>query len=223
MNIKINQEEFDKVKYREKVLCNCEFCKKDFLKTKSDLLKKIKKGDETLFCSTKCFNLFFYKNNGFSDARKQKIREKIILKNKERLELNGLKYDYKCSDCGSDYKINHKLRKDRKAKCDKCKKKRVIYDKKDISSLYDLSLRTVQKILKRAKIKCGICKWDKTTLDIHHINGRKIKNANAHKNLVCLCPNCHRLAHEKKIKKEELNKINLDIVFKNWKDYYNTK
>lgn len=66
-------------------------------------------------------------------------------------------------------------------------------------SLFDVSSRTLQKILKRMNAKCSNCGWDKTTCDIHHIVPRKKGGTNEHSNLTILCPNCHRLAHEKKL------------------------
>ena len=72
------------------------------------------------------------------------------------------------------------------------------------------------------KLGCSKCGWDKSTCDLHHINGRKIENADLHENLCYLCPNCHRLVHKHLIKKEDLvsldkqlNKLNID-----WKKYY---
>lgn len=71
--------------------------------------------------------------------------------------------------------------------------------KYDVNSILKLSTRTSQKILKRmwvdGKLKCSNCGWNETTCDLHHIKGRKIKNADSHDNLTYLCPNCHRLAH----------------------------
>jgi DNA-directed RNA polymerase subunit RPC12/RpoP len=86
----------------------------------------------------------------------------------------------------------------------------------------ELPGRTVGKILKRMNIGCSNCGWKKSTGDIHHINGKKIKDYNNHKNLCYLCPNCHRLVHNKKIYKENL--ISLDIFIGNkWKYFYNIK
>lgn len=101
-------------------------------------------------------------------------------------------------------------------------------DKKGLSnstakSLLDVSSRTTSKIITRMlddkKICCSICGWDKARGDIHHINGRKILDADNHKNLCYLCPNCHRLAHKGKLKKEEL--ISLEVQIGNsWIDYF---
>lgn len=88
-----------------------------------------------------------------------------------------------------------------------------------VKSLLDLSLRTVHKIFKRMGVKCSRCSWNEGTCDIHHINGKKIPDPHNNKNLCVLCPNCHRLFHNKKIKKEEL--INLDdYIGETWKDFY---
>jgi hypothetical protein len=77
--------------------------------------------------------------------------------------------------------------------------------KYDVQSILNISTRTAQKILKRmwevGKLKCSNCGWDKTVGDVHHINGRKIENADSHNNLTYLCPNCHRLAHRKLLNK----------------------
>ena len=58
---------------------------------------------------------------------------------------------------------------------------------KDPKNIYELSTRTITKILKRMtddkNIGCCICGWNESTCDIHHIRGRKINNPNHHSNL----------------------------------------
>lgn len=99
------------------------------------------------------------------------------------------------------------------------KKTRGRYKEQPPNSILKLSKRTVRKIFRRLKLPCSNCGWKKGVGDIHHINGKKIKNPNDHKNLTYICPNCHRLAHEHKIKKEKL--INLEKYIKNkWKEFY---
>lgn len=93
--------------------------------------------------------------------------------------------------------------------------------KKSPVSIYDLSSRTIQKLLKRANVECSMCGWNKTTLDIHHIIPKAKGGSNEHTNLIALCPNCHRLAHEKQYSTEQLFLKTLDITFPNWKNYYN--
>jgi len=86
-------------------------------------------------------------------------------------------------------------------------------------SLLSLSSRTVSKILSRLGASCSRCGWHEATCDIHHINGRKIKDADSHTNLTLLCPNCHRLAHTGKVRKEELIPLSVYIGDK-WKQFY---
>lgn len=88
-----------------------------------------------------------------------------------------------------------------------------------IKSILDVSKRTASKILKRLDIGCCVCGWKEGSCDIHHINGRKVKDANGHWNLTCVCPNHHRLFHNGKLPKEKL--IPLTEYFpNNWKDVY---
>ena len=54
-------------------------------------------------------------------------------------------------------------------------------------------------------------------------DGKKIEDPHNHKNLVSLCPNCHRLAHENKIEKSKLLEKSLFFLFEDWKFFYNTK
>ena len=93
------------------------------------------------------------------------------------------------------------------------------YKGNNINSILELSSRTVVKILQRLKLGCLICGWNESNCDIHHINGKKVKNCDGHWNLTYICPNCHRLVHTHKIDKSSL--ISLDkILPNNWKDFY---
>jgi 5-methylcytosine-specific restriction endonuclease McrA len=94
----------------------------------------------------------------------------------------------------------------------------------EITSLYDLSSRTVQKILKRLNLPCSNCGWHETDVvcDIHHIIEKKNGGTNEHNNLTYICPNCHRLVHSKKLDSKLL--INLqDYIGDTWKQYYYVK
>lgn len=87
------------------------------------------------------------------------------------------------------------------------------------TSIFEVSRRTMCKIITRLGIGCSNCGWDESTGDIHHIQGRKIENADAHTNLSYLCPNCHRLVHTHKIAKENLITLEQQIGDR-WKEYY---
>jgi predicted restriction endonuclease len=91
--------------------------------------------------------------------------------------------------------------------------------KGEITSILDVSSRTASKILKRLGIGCCICGWKEASCDIHHIDGKKIPNANNHQNLTCVCPNHHRMFHNGKLDKSQF--VPLDKYFPdNWKDLY---
>lgn len=90
---------------------------------------------------------------------------------------------------------------------------------KKISSILDVSSRTAQKIVKRLNLGCSICGWNLSTCDIHHIEGRKIENANDHSNLTLVCPNCHRCIHTGKISKDEIIPLD-EYIPDNWRDFY---
>lgn len=84
-----------------------------------------------------------------------------------------------------------------------------------IDNILNCSKRTYLKLIKRFELSCCICGWKEGTIDIHHINGRKIENPHSHSNLTPLCPNHHRLLHNGLLKKEDV--ISLDkILPENW-------
>jgi uncharacterized protein with PIN domain len=94
----------------------------------------------------------------------------------------------------------------------------------EITSLFDLSKRTISKILKRMSLPCSLCNWfvEKVVCDIHHINEKKNGGTDEHTNLTYVCPNCHRLIHNGNIEKEKI--VNLyDYIGDSWKDYYYVK
>jgi 5-methylcytosine-specific restriction endonuclease McrA len=62
---------------------------------------------------------------------------------------------------------------------------------------------------------CERC--NNTGVDIHHVYGRG-KLLNEITNLICLCRNCHNLAHAEKITKEQLKEIHLNFM-KNYETF----
>lgn len=158
------------------------------------------------FCGSFCAR-------GFSTKEKRKIiNEKVALKLKGSLQ-------YKCDKCSIKFTTLKSIKKGRNIHCPNCKRK-VLHNIENPKTLFDLSTRTIGKIVKRGNIKCMMCNWDKTSLDIHHIIPKKNNGTNEDDNLICLCPNCHRMAHEKKYTIEELNNNSIKFLFNNWKDFY---
>ena len=76
-----------------------------------------------------------------------------------------------------------------------------IAGRKSPENFRDVSKRTLTKILDRLDIGCSRCGWKESTCDIHHIVMKSKGGTHEHKNLTLLCPNCHRLATNKKITK----------------------
>jgi len=166
------------------------------------------------FCSKKCAK-------GFSTKEKRILINKKVSKTlKEKPKLEAPIFEYICEKCRNTF-FSTKIRDNHKKHCNNCKRTVVHFkSKEELNTILDLAKTTVVKILHRAKRKCEICGWDKASLDIHHIDGKKIKHPNALKNLVILCPNCHRLVGANKISKEELKKISMDKTFSNWFEFY---
>lgn len=166
------------------------------------------------FCSLKCARIFS------SKEKRSFINEKVSKTLKDKALEKEKKYS--CDKCSKIFISLKYLRPERNKHCDNCKRKAVhVKNLNDIDSILICSTRTVAKILKRGEIKCVMCGWDKTTLDIHHILPKKEGGTDDNSNLIPLCPNCHRMAHEKLYDKEDLIKFNLKEIFSNWKEYYN--
>lgn len=91
----------------------------------------------------------------------------------------------------------------------------------EINSILQISSRTVAKILKRAGVGCVLCGWNLASLDLHHVIPVAKGGSDEHQNLVIVCPNCHRMAHEEIYSQDELLSKTLDKTFPDWKKYYN--
>ena len=170
---------------------NCKNCNKKIEITKREDKRKC-------FCNLSCAATYNNKKKGsLKDQHKNKISESLkkFYKNNPDKILKGYEHSVTVGEAI-----------------------RGRYNKK-IKSIYDVSTRTIQKILKRIGIGCCICGWNESTCDIHHINGRKIENCNDHSNLTILCPNCHRKTHDKLVDKNKLTPLT-EILPNNWQDFY---
>jgi DNA-directed RNA polymerase subunit RPC12/RpoP len=169
------------------------------------------------FCSLSCSSKYNNQRRNLSKETKEKISRSIG----EYHKNNAIDHQYKCEKCGDNFSQTKRIRGNRKIHCQKCKRIVIQFrNTQDVNSLLDLSGRTVKKILERLAIGCSNCGWAETTGDIHHINGKKTENPDSHDNLAYLCPNCHRLAHNKKLEKCKIIKLS-DYIGNKWKEYYN--
>ena len=173
------------------------------------------------FCSKECAKSFSTKN------KRKLINEKVSNSLKGRI-ISDLT-SKKISEAGKGKRHTEETKeKIRKSKLEFYKEEENILKisiahlsqkGKNINSILDVSSRTVTKILKRLKIGCSLCGWDKATCDLHHIKGRKVANPNAHSNLTYICPNCHRLVHAGLVDSKELVTLEQHIGDR-WKEYY---
>ena len=112
-----------------------------------------------------------------------------------------LKYKQICKHCGKEFNT---ASKNAKYCSDSCKQKNYRAKQKTIS-LESFSIKHFYKIFE--KIPCELCGWDKTSRDLHHIVEVSNGGLNILENLLCVCPNCHRMIHENLISEDDLNKI----------------
>lgn len=155
----------------------------------------------------------------WTDVEKQKKSEacKKSEKVKDAYKKREVWVNYSCEKCNDKF-TSKTIRSNRHIHCEKCTRKVVRF--KNGESILDYSLRTVAKIIKKANIPCQNCEYSKASRDIHHIIPRKEGGSNENNNLVVLCPNCHREAHEGYIERDFLKTKSIDKTFCNYKDFY---
>jgi len=55
--------------------------------------------------------------------------------------------------------------------------------------------------------RCQVCSWEQATCDVHRIIPESQGGENIPDNLIVVCPNCHRLAHNNELSEQQLRKI----------------
>lgn len=167
------------------------------------------------FCSRRCAN-----SKTMTDEKKVKIKEGLkkfhALRQPKPIKI------LTCEVCGNTFEKWKRIKNGFKVKCRDCTRK-VPHTKKIINSIRDMSKRTTCKIIKRMNIGCSICDWKDEVCDIHHIIPKKLGGDNSDSNLVILCPNHHRLAQKRKISITELKTLSIDILYPDWRIYYNKR
>ena len=174
---------------------------------------------------------FCCKSCSISFGNKQRSKESRILLNKKISDglqkyylenpIPHKEYKYICEKCGKEF-VSYKIRNGRHIYCDNCKRKVVHFkDINSLTSIKDLSKRTITKILERSNKGCSICGWNESTCDIHHIIPRSQGGSNKHDNLIIVCPNCHRIIHtSNKYSIDFLKEHSIEKEFYNWRDFY---
>ena len=191
--------------------CKCKKCGKEYVVhcTEQDFLKN--KYRKT--CSSSCAN-----SRIMTPQIKEKIRNGVKLHAKANHKTT--EHTYICDTCGITFTTNRSFRKERKKQCQNCIQKRK-HVNENPETIFDLSKRTISKILNRANKGCSICGWNESTCDIHHIIERKNGGTDILSNLIIVCPNCHRVIHTTdKYTPEYLRSLTIDKTFPNWKEFY---
>lgn len=115
----------------------------------------------------------------------------------------SLQYNMICKHCGREFLTASKTAK----YCsDSCKQKNYRARQRNTSSEENtLGIKTLYTIFEETP--CEICGWNKTTRDLHHIIEVSNGGQNKIDNLICVCPNCHRMIHNNLISKNDQLKI----------------
>ena len=178
------------------------------------------------FCSQKCARCFSTKNK----------RVEINTKVSEKLKSQLKNYEHICQSCSITWLTKTKRRNVETTLCKTCTAKSAWQKTQakgrrknwksipidDLHTIMQCSSRTISKILSRSGCKCSLCGWDKTALDVHHIIPHAQGGSHEHDNLIIVCPNCHRLAHEGKVQINQLQEQCIQNTLTNWKEFYNT-
>lgn len=165
------------------------------------------------FCSQSCANTRYV-----SDAQKKKTRLTVKAAFEKHFQ-DGCK----CEKCG---KVFHSKDYSRKL-CFDCQPTTIKHTKgkESPTSILDVSLRTVSKIIKRMELPCSCCGFfvKGVMFDIHHISPKSKGGTNNMDNLAYICPNCHRIAHtDSSLLVKPLVSLEQQLKErgKDWKDYY---
>jgi len=149
----------------------------------------------------------------------EETRKKISEKLKGRVKDSSWRT---CECCGTEF-VND-LKKGRKIRCKSCRRQVSRVQETTDLMLMDLPKRTITKILQRANLSCAICGWDEARCDIHHIVEQAKGGSDDPSNLICVCPNHHRVIHNNKTYNvDELQELSLEKTFSNWKDFYDPR
>lgn len=106
-----------------------------------------------------------------------------------------------CKHCGTGFMSASKNAK----YCSySCKQKNYRAKQKGISK-DGFSIKYYYKLFKNTP--CELCQWDKTSRDLHHIIEVANGGTTELNNLMCVCPNCHRMIHANLISENDLRQI----------------
>lgn len=177
----------------------CRHCKKEF-----DYLRATEKANHSRHCS--------------SNPNKHKSYENIKSSVNKIIDSKlGKKKNFSviCDCCGETFAVKERENQfpsKEKYFCSRScanstggKRKAELYHYDDVASYRTVALRYHE-------LKCIVCGFD-SVVDVHHIDENHANNDP--KNLVCLCPNHHRMVHTNKFKKD-LDLYIKDYIIRQW-------
>lgn len=205
---------------------NCVFCSKELTddqeKTHKRGVKRGKNKEGNCFCSLGCSTAYRMKDEA-CDRKEEYLKsprsckicladisyEKFVQKKTEKINRSKTLEE-----------INMFCSKSCAAKHNNQGKNRHATIAKNINSLYDLKNTSFFKdILKDLGLnQCSICGWNKCSIEIHHIKGRKIEDPHNHSNLTIVCPNCHDEIEAGLVPEKDIVLMSKSVPT-NWKDY----
>lgn len=112
-----------------------------------------------------------------------------------------LQYKQICKHCGKEFMSSSK---NAKYCSDSCKQKNYRARQKSLSE-NGTSIKNYYKVFEN--IPCELCSWDKTSRDLHHIIEVSNGGTNELNNLICVCPNCHRMIHNNLISEDNIRNV----------------
>lgn len=108
---------------------------------------------------------------------------------------HAILYTLTCQGCNKIFTAKYRDAKYCSSKC-----KLVVYRR--LQKAEQSSIKTFQRIL--SFLPCELCGWKESTRDLHHIISVFKKGKTTLDNLICLCPNHHRMVHRNLISQDTL-------------------
>lgn len=84
----------------------------------------------------------------------------------------------------------------------------------------NIDKKTRKAVYAREGYRCALCD-DTRTIQIHHVVKRSVGGGNHVQNLICLCSNCHALAHGMKLQDWDVTQEDIEqAIVEYLADYY---
>lgn len=143
------------------------------------------------FCSRKCY--LDYRKKGTGVYHRENATTWVAPELKGELLKKEYESGLRIREIATKYKVSYTIVNARMKKAGIKTDNQRYFTQNSYSAVRD-------KIKRERGDKCEICGWDKGSCDIHHRRQRVNGGNDDESNLIIVCPNCHRLIHENKLK-----------------------